>query len=122
MKKYEKIIIIFLILIGIYFIGKTVYNKSLQKQESIIAEQQNTIDSLNIEIEIMETESEILKEDFNLLIKYYCASENLFDTIFYHFTNDGTFVFQYEPYVQVSNELYEYELFYEFLEEKRKMF
>lgn len=119
MKKYEKGIIILLLLIGGYFIGKTIYNKSIQKQESIIAEQQALIDSLINQNQTLQFEKELVMYDLELLSDHYCASENLLDTIFVNFVTKGIFVFEYEPYSDIVNRIFENEELYELLEEKR---
>ena len=95
-------------------IGCTKY-QPLQKEN-----QQLTIDSLNKEISTLKIKNEIISEDLELMFAYYCSAENLLDTIYTNFILNGIFVFEYEPYYQISNEIFEYEELYNFLEEERK--
>lgn len=97
-------------------IGCTKYQPIQKENQS----QQLVIDSLNKEVSTLKVKNEILLEDLALMIKYYCSTENLLDTIYTNFTIDGVFVFEYEPYYQISNEIFEYEELYNFLEEERK--
>lgn len=118
MNKKEKLLIIFILLVGIYFIAKTIYNKSYQNCEQ---EQLIVIDSLNKEITTLKMKNEIILEDLNLMFDYYCSAENLLDTIFINFIVNGIFVFEYEPYAQASNKIFEYEELYNLLEERKKL-
>lgn len=76
-------------------------NKSLDK---VIIEQQTLIDSLS--------------HTNSLLINYYCASENLLDSIFVHFTWQDV-MDPYEYYDAIDN-IYYQEFLYKYLESKRK--
>lgn len=110
MKKPEKTLIIILLLGGLFMVGKTIYNKIYEKN-FIIEELQrvnehhiNMIDSLIITSTLLE--------------EYYCASENLLDSIFKHYVWQDVFD-SYEYYEAIDN-IYYQELLYEHLENKRK--
>jgi hypothetical protein len=107
--KKSKFLYVILTIIALFFIEKTIYNTIYEKEinnlNNQLEEQQKIIDSLQINSQLFED--------------YYCSSENLFDTIFYHMTTDGTFVFEYEPYTQSSNSIWAYEELYDYLETKR---
>lgn len=114
MKTFKVICITAALVIAV--IGCTKY-QPLQKENQF---QQLTIDSLNKEISTLKVKNEILLEDLALMFKYYCSTENFLDTIYTNFIIDGVFVFEYEPYHQVSGEIFEYEELYNLLEEERK--
>lgn len=117
MKKLHILYIVFAI-IAAFFIGKTIANLVFEK-ELIRVEYKRTINDLNDQLEEQQKIIDSLQINSQLFEDYYCSSENLFDTIFYHMTNDGTFVFEYEPYVQSSNSIWACEKLYNYLETKR---
>lgn len=117
MKKLYILYIVFAI-IAAFFIGKTIANLVFEKELTRI-EYKRTINDLNDQLEEKQKIIDSLQINSWLFEDYYCSAENLFDTIFYHMTNDGTFVFEYEPYVQSSNSIWAYEELYNHLEKKR---
>jgi hypothetical protein len=106
MKKFKTICItatIIIVALGLY------HNFCDTKQENtqlnrVITEQQSVIDSL--------------KYNNNLLIDYYCNTENLLDSIFRYFVWQDV-LDSYEYYESVDNIYYE-ESFYKYLENKRR--
>lgn len=106
MKTFKTICItatIIIVTLGLYnnFCNAKQENKSLDK---VIIEQQTIIDSLS--------------HTNSLLIDYYCASENLLDSIFTHFVWQDV-MDPYEYYEAVDN-IYYKESFYKYLENKRR--
>jgi hypothetical protein len=110
MKKPDKVLIIFLLLGGIFFIGKTVYNKVYEKN-FIIKELQHTNEK-----HISMIDSLIITN--TLLEEYYCATENLLDSIFKHYVWQDV-MDPYKYYESVDN-IYYNEYLYKYLEDKRK--
>ena len=116
--KKSNILCIILMIIAVFFLGKTVYC-TISEKESDCVEYKEIIINLNNQLEEKQEIIDSLQLNSWLFEDYYCASENLFDTIFYHITNDGTFVFEYEPYTTSSNSIWAYEELYNYLEKKR---
>lgn len=110
MKKSEKFLIIFLLLGGIFFIGKTIYNKVYEK--NFIIEDLKHVNENNINI------IDSLVVTSTLLEEYYCASENLLDSIFKHYVWQDV-MDPYEYYEAVDN-IYYQEFLYKYLENKRR--
>lgn len=117
MKKLNILYIIFAI-IALFFIGKTIYNTISEKNSNCV-EYEQIIDNLNNQLKEKQEIIDSLQINNWLFEDYYCSAENLFDTIFYHMTTDGIFVFEYEPYTQSSNNIWAYEELYNYLETKR---
>ena len=117
MKKLHILYIVFAI-IAIFFIGKTIYNLNIEKNTAC-HELYGQVKALQLELEKKQSIIDSLQINNWLFEDYYCASENLFDTIFYHMVTDGIFVFEYDPYTQSSNNIWAYEELYNYLEEKR---
>lgn len=109
MKKSEKLLIIILILGGLFMISKTIYNKNYEKQ---IIQEINQVNEQNIGL------IDSLVATNTLLEEYYCATENLLDSIFVHFTWQDV-MDPYEYYEAVDN-IYYQEYLYKYLENKRK--
>lgn len=102
--KTNKLLIILLIIGGLYIVSKTIYNKTKETQ---IYKQQNidTVDSLTT--------------INNLLIDYYCASENLLDSIFVRYSWPDAM--DNYPYYESIENIYTYnEHMYNYLESLRK--
>lgn len=109
--KKDKLLIIFLIIGVLYIVGKTIYNKIERKNYQLEYLQEyskknyETIDSL-IKINI-------------LLIDYYCASENLLDSIFVEYPWPDA-IDNYKYYESIDN-IYSYSKHtYDYLESLRK--
>lgn len=117
MKKLHILYIVFAI-IAIFFIGKTIADAVFKKELDCI-EYKRTINDLNDQLEEKQKIIDSLQINSWLFEDYYCASENLFDTIFYHMVTDGIFVFEYDPYTISSNSIWAYEELYDYLETKR---
>lgn len=110
MKKSDKILVVILLLGGLYMIGKTFYNK-INEKDFIIKELQHTNEKHISMMDSLVTTSTLLEE-------YYCATENLLDSIFkYYVWQDA--IDSYEYYEAIDN-IYYKEYLYEYLENKRK--
>lgn len=112
------ILYIILIIIAIFFIGKTIGDAVFERELDRI-EYKRTINDLNNQLEEKQKIIDSLQINNWLFEDYYCSVENLLDTIFYHIITDGTFVFEYEPYTQSSNNIWACEELYDYLETKR---
>lgn len=110
MKKSEKFLIIFLLLGGIFFIGKTFYNK-IHDKNFIIEELQHVNEHHISTIDSLVVTSTLLEE-------YYCATENLLDSIFTYFVWQDV-MDPYKYYESIDGIFYK-EYLYEYLENKRK--
>lgn len=110
MKKSDKILIVILLLGGVFLIGKTIYNKVYEKN-FVIKELQYTNEYHISMIDSLIVTSSLLEE-------YYCATENLLDSIFKHYIWQDVFD-SYEYYEAIDN-IYYKEYLYEYLENKRK--
>lgn len=108
MKKFEKISIIILLFGALYFIGNATYKTIKTKK--------NNIESLKNDILLKQTVIEELTHKNNLLIDYYCATENYLDTLFYSLKEYGILDIQYQPYLNTSFLIFENEEFYNDLE------
>lgn len=117
MKKLHILYIVFAI-IAIFFIGKTIGDAVFERELDRI-EYKRTINDLNDQLKEKQKIIDSLQINSWLFEDYYCASENLFDTIFYHMVTDGIFVFEYDPYTISSNSIWAYEELYNYLETKR---
>lgn len=108
--KKDKILIILLLLVGVFFIEKTIYNKSYKK-DFIIKELQHTNEKHISMIDSLIITSTLLEE-------YYCNTENLLDSIFkYYVWQDMMDPYKY---YEAINNIYYKEYLYEYLENKRK--
>jgi hypothetical protein len=110
MKKSDKILIVLLLLGGLYMIGKTFYNK-INEKDFIIKELQHTKEHHINMIDSLVVTSTLLEE-------YYCATENLLDSIFKFYVWQDA-IDSYEYYESIDN-IYYQEFLYEHLENKRK--
>jgi hypothetical protein len=116
--KKSNILCIILVIIAVFFLGKTVYC-TISEKESDCIEYKQIISNLDDQLEEKQKIIDSLQINSWLFEDYYCSSENLFDTIFHYAVTEGIFVFEYEPYVQSSNSIWAYEELYNYLEEKR---
>lgn len=110
MKKVDKFLIIFLLLGGLYIVGKTFYNK-INKKDFIIEELQQINEKHISMIDSLVVTSTLLEE-------YYCATENLLDSIFKHYVWQD--VMDPYEYYEVIDNIYYKKYLYEYLENKRK--
>lgn len=110
MKKSEKFLITFLLLGGLFFIGKTIYNKVYEK-DFIIEELKNTNEKHLSMIDSLVITSTLLE-------KHYCATENLLDSIFKYYVWQDV-MDPYKYYEAIDN-IYYQEFLYTYLENKRK--
>jgi hypothetical protein len=116
--KKSSILCIILVIIAVFFLGKTVYC-TISEKESDCIEYKQIISDLDNQLEEKQKIIDSLQINSWLFEDYYCSSENLFDTIFHYAVTDGIFVFEYEPYTISSNSIWAYEELYNYLEEKR---
>ena len=116
--KASNIVCIILVIIAVFFLGKTVYC-TISEKESDCTEYKLIIDNLNNQLEEKQEIIDSLQINNWLFEDYYCSAENLFDTIFYYVVTKGIFVFEYEPYTISSNSIWAYEELYDYLETKR---
>ena len=122
MKKSNKILIIILILFGLFFIGKTIYNINIEKNTAC-HELYGQVKALQSELEEKQSIIDSLQINCWNLEDYYCTSENLLDTIFINFIEKGIFVFEYEPYSDVVNNIYiNNQSLYSYLESRRNTY
>lgn len=122
MKKYDKILCIILILFGLFFIGKTIYNVNVEKNTACF-ELYGQVKALQSELEKKQSIIDSLQINCWNLEDYYCTAENLLDTIFINFIEKGVFVFEYEPYSNVINNIYSNnQSLYSFLELRRNTY
>ena len=110
MKKIDFLLTAVILGIGIFFAGKTTYNM-LNEKQYIIEELQHTNEHYISMIDSLVVTSTLLEE-------YYCATENLLDSIFKYYIWQDVFD-SYEYYEAIDN-IYYHELLYEHLENKRK--
>jgi hypothetical protein len=110
MKKLDKVLITILLLGGLYIVGKTFYNK-INEKDFIITELQQTNEKHISMIDSLIVNSTLLEE-------YYCATENLLDSIFKFYVWQDA-IDSYEYYEAVDN-IYYQEFLYKHLENKRK--
>lgn len=110
MKKSDKILIVILLLGGLYIAGKTFYNK-INEKDFIIEQLQHTNEKHISMIDSLVVTSTLLEE-------YYCASENLLDSIFKYYIWQDV-IDPYDYYEAIDN-IYYQEFLYEHLENKRK--
>lgn len=110
MKKIDYLLAALIIGIGIFFAGKTFYN-TLDEKQYIIEELQHTNEQHISMIDSLIVTSTLLEE-------YYCATENLLDSIFVYFTWQDV-MDPYKYYESIDN-IYYQEFLYEYLENKRK--
>lgn len=110
MKKVDFLLTALIISIGVFFAGKTSYN-ILEEKQYIIEELKHTNEKHISMIDSLIVTSTLLEE-------YYCAAENLLDSIFkYYVWQDA--IDSYEYYEVIDN-IYYQEFLYEYLENKRK--
>lgn len=122
MKRSDKILIIIIILFGLFFIGKTIYNVNVEKNTAC-HELYGQVKNLQIELEKKQAVIDSLQINCWNLEDYYCTAENLLDTIFINFIEKGIFIFEYEPYSNVVNNIYSNNnSLYSFLELKRSTY
>lgn len=122
MKKSDKILCIILILFGLFFIGKTIYNAKVEKNIAC-HELYGQVKALQSELEKKQIVIDSLQINCWNLKDYYCTAENLLDTIFINFIEKGIFVFEYEPYSNVVNNIYSNNnSLYSFLELRRSTY
>jgi hypothetical protein len=122
MKKSEKILCGILLLFGLFFIGKTIYNVNVEKNTACY-ELYGQFKNLQIELEKKQAIIDSLQINCWNLEDYYCTAENLLDTIFINFIEKGIFVFEYEPYSNVVNNIYSNNnSLYSFLELRRNTY
>lgn len=110
MKKTDYLLAALIIGIGIFFAGKTTYNM-LNEKQYIIEELKNTDEHHINMIDSLIVTSTLLEE-------YYCATENLLDSIFRYFVWQDV-MDPYDYYKAVDN-IYYQEFLYNHLENKRK--
>lgn len=110
MKKIDFLLTALIISIGIFFAGKTTY-KILNEKQYIIEELQQTNEKHISMIDSLVITSTLLEE-------YYCATENLLDSIFKFYVWQDA-IDSYGYYESIDN-IYYQELLYEHLENKRK--
>lgn len=110
MKKIDYLLTTLIIGIGIFFAGKSHYN-ILNEKQYIIKELQNTNEKHISMIDSLVITSTFLEE-------YYCATENLLDSIFKYYVWQDV-MDPYEYYEAVDN-IYYKEYLYKYLENKRK--
>ena len=109
--KKDKLLIILIIIGGLYFISKTIYNNITEKNYQLKYLQKHSKQNY-------ETIDSLIKIN-SLLINYYCASENLLDSIFTKYPWPDA-VDNYQYYESVDN-IYSYnENIYNYLESLRK--
>ena len=122
MKKSEKILCGILLVFGLFFVGKTVYNVNVEKNTAY-HELYGQVKHLQIELEKKQAIIDSLQINCWNLEDYYCTAENLLDTIFINFIEKGIFVFEYEPYSNVVNNIYSNNnSLYSFLELRRNTY
>jgi hypothetical protein len=110
MKKIDFLLTMVIVSIALFFVGKTTYNKLEEKQYIIEELQQTNEQHINMIDSLIVTST--------LLEKYYCATENLLDSIFKHYVWQDV-MDPYEYYEAVDN-IYYQEFLYRHLENKRK--
>lgn len=110
MKKIDYLLTALIIGIGIFFAGKSHYN-ILNEKQYIIEELKNTNEHHIGMIDSLVVTSTLLEE-------YYCATENLLDSIFKFYVWQDA-IDSYEYYESIDN-IYYQEFLYEHLENKRK--
>lgn len=110
MKNIDFLLTALIIGIGIFFAGKSNYN-ILNEKQYIIEELKHTNEHHISMIDSLVVTSTLLEE-------YYCATENLLDSIFKHYIWQDVFD-SYEYYEAIDN-IYYKEYLYEYLENKRK--
>lgn len=110
MKTIDFLLIALIIGIGIFFAGKTTYN-TLNEKQYIIEELQHTNEKHISMIDSLVVTSTLLEE-------YYCATENLLDSIFKHYIWQDV-MDPYKYYEAIDN-IYYQEFLYKHLENKRK--
>lgn len=122
MKKSEKILCGILLVFGLFFIGKTIYNVNIEKNTAC-HELYGQVKALQSELEKKQAVIDSLQINCWNLEDYYCTAENLLDTIFINFIEKGIFVFEYEPYSNVVNNIYiNNNSLYSFLELRRSTY
>ena len=122
MKRSDKILIIIIILFGLFFIGKTIYNVNVEKNTAC-HKLYGQVKALQSELEKKQAVIDSLQINCWNLEDYYCTVENLLDTIFINFIEKGIFIFEYEPYSNVVNNIYNNNnSLYSFLELKRSTY
>lgn len=122
MKKSDKILCIILILFGLFFIGKTIYNVNIEKNTAC-HELYGQVKALQSELEKKQSIIDSLQTNCHDLEDHYCTSENLLDTMFINFVEKGIFVFEYEPYSNVVNNIYaNNQSLYSYLELRRSLY
>jgi hypothetical protein len=122
MKKSDKILCGILLVFGLFFIGKTIYNAKVEKNIAC-HELYGQVKALQSELEKKQAVIDSLQINCWNLEDYYCTAENLLDTIFINFMEKGIFVFEYEPYSNVVNNIYiNNNSLYSFLELRRSTY
>jgi hypothetical protein len=122
MKKSEKILCGILLVFGLFFVGKTIYNTKVEKNIAC-HELCGQVKALQSELEKKQAVIDSLQINCWNLEDYYCTAENLLDTIFINFIEKGIFVFEYEPYSNVVNNIYSNNnSLYSFLELRRSTY
>lgn len=120
--KKDKILIIIIILFGLFFVGKTVYNVNVEKNTACY-ELYGQVKHLQIELEKKQAVIDSLQINCWNLEDYYCSAENLLDTIFTNFIRHGIFVFEYDPYSDaVENLCNNNDSLYSYLELRRSLY
>lgn len=109
MKKIDFLLTALIIGIGIFFAGKSHYN-ILNEKQYIIEQLQHTNEHHISMIDSLIVTSTLLEE-------YYCATENLLDSIFKHYVWQDV-MDPYKYYEAVDN-IYYQEFLYTYLENKR---
>ena len=121
MKKYDKILCVVLILFGLFFVGKTIYNANVEKN-TVCHELYGQVKNLQVELEKKQSIIDSLQHNCWDLEDYYCSAENLLDTIFINFVRHGIFVFEYNPYSNAIDNLYTNDSLYSYLELRRSLY
>lgn len=109
MKKIDFLLTALIIGIGIFFAGKSHYN-ILNEKQYIIEELKHTNEHHISMIDSLVVTSTLLEE-------YYCASENLLDSIFKYFVWQD--VMDPYEYYEATDNIYYQEFLYTYLENKR---
>lgn len=110
MKKVDFLLTALIIGIGIFFAGKTFYN-TLNEKQYIIEKLQHANEHHISMIDSLVVTNTLLEE-------YYCATENLLDSIFKHYVWQDV-MDPYKYYEAIDN-IYCQEFLYTYLENKKK--
>lgn len=122
MKKSEKILCGILLVFGLFFIGKTIYNVNVEKNIAC-HELYGQVKALQSELEKKQAIIDSLQINCWNLEDYYCSAENLLDTIFTNFVRHGIFVFEYDPYSDaIENLCNNNDSLYSYLELRRNLY